>query len=104
MNATENQTTRSGAEWDAFLAKYRIRGIVEGGDGYDVESTSGHTYHVHSDVRVSRDDGGVSFTWHCTCPARKTCRHITAVVQLRWAEAAAVGDYDGMDVMEREEV
>jgi hypothetical protein len=102
MNATENEQRRTGAEWEAFLAKYRICGIVESGDGYDVESTSGHTYHVHNEARIARDSGSMYFTWHCNCPARKRCRHIDAVVQLRWAEAAADGDYDGMDIMERE--
>jgi len=98
----ENETNRTGASWDALLKQHRIRGIVESGDGYDVESTSESTYHVHSETRIERGTGSIYFTWHCNCPARKRCRHIDAVVQMRWAEAAADEGYDGMDIMERE--
>ena len=67
MNATENDQRRMGAEWAAFLAKYRICGIAESGDGYDVKSTSGHTYHVHNEARIARDSASMYFTWHCNC-------------------------------------
>ena len=77
--------------------------IRPAGDGYDVDSTSGKTYHVHSTAHIERGSGSMFFRWHCTCPARRRCRHIDAVVQARWQEAAADGDYDGMNVMDREE-
>ncbi len=101
MTANVNDD-RTGESWEALLKKYRILGIVDADDGYSVESTSGSTYRVHSEARISRDVGSTYFTWHCDCPARKRCRHIDAVVQMRWAEAAANEDYDGMDIMERE--
>ncbi len=102
MNASENKLQRTGPSWDALLKQFRIRGIVDSGDGYDVESTSGSTYHVHNEPRIDRSSGSMYFTWHCDCPARKRCRHVDAVVQMRWAEAQADGDFDAMDIMERE--
>ncbi len=96
-------TQRTGENWQAFLKRYRITGIEDiGNDIYRVSSVSGHTYSVQIHTNVSREDGGIYFTWSCDCPSRKRCRHIEAVVQMRWAEAAAEGDYDGMDIMERE--
>mgnify|MGYP006417927313 CR=1 FL=1 len=85
-----------------FLNTHRLTRIT--GDGpYTVGSESGQTYHVSLHWRSDRYTGGMYANWSCNCAARKTCRHISAVIDMRWAEAAAVGDYDGMDIMEREE-
>ena len=106
METTTDTTTsaleRSGESWEALMRRHRIRNITDRGAGrYDVESTSGHTYRV--ECYTPRNPEAALFCWRCDCPARKTCRHIEAVVNMRWAEAAADEDYDGMDVMEREE-
>jgi len=94
---------RTGESWEKLLAEYRLNDIRErDDDGYDVESVSGNTYRVMSHTRLD-EMGSMYFTWSCTCPARKRCRHIDAVQQMRWAEAAASEDYDGMDIMEREQ-
>jgi len=103
QNSNEHENRRTGASWETFLATFRISGITESGDGYDVKSTSGHTYHVHDEPRTDRYSGSTYFVWHCNCSARKRCRHIDAVVQMRWAEAAADEDYEAMDMMEWEE-
>ena len=94
---------RSGPSWEVFLATYKIRGIKDTADGYEVESTSGSTYQVSDDY--GRDsDGCLGVEFNCSCPARGSCRHIDAVEQMLYCEAASNardGDTDGMDVVER---
>jgi hypothetical protein len=86
-----------------MLDTYRLRDIRVTDAGWDVDSKSGNTYEVRSVTRRDRTVGGVYFQWRCSCPARRRCRHIDAVEQLNWEEAAAEGDYDRMDMMERYE-
>jgi len=95
-------TSRTGENWQAFLAEFRILDITDSGGVYQVKSASGHTYTVRIHTKIDRDCGSMYFTWSCDCPARKTCRHIEAVRQMRWAESAAEENSDGMDIMERE--
>ena len=95
----ENRMTDPG--FLKLLGDHRLTNIT-GNDPYTVESQSGHSYIVDLTWELDRDSGSEFAIWHCTCPARKTCRHIEAVVDMRWAEAGALEDYDGMDVMERE--
>lgn len=88
-----------------LLKKFRIVGLTTNSDGtYAIVSNSGKHYTVSQSTHIGRYDGSLYFRWHCDCPARKTCRHIDAVVQCRWDEAAANDDYDGMDIMEREQI
>lgn len=85
----------------AFLDSRRLTSIT-GDSPYAVLSHSGQSYIVSLKWRIDRDDGSVIAMWDCNCLARKSCRHIDAVVDMRWAEAGAAGDYDAMDAMERE--
>jgi uncharacterized Zn finger protein len=84
-----------------FLDDRRLTSITGNGP-YAVDSQSGQSYTVSLTSSIDRYDVFPRATWHCTCPARKSCRHIDAVVDTRWAEANAAGDYDAMDAMERE--
>ncbi|HUU58305.1 MAG TPA: hypothetical protein VMZ50_02075 [Phycisphaerae bacterium] len=96
---------RTGESWEAFLRRYRLRDIRDDGrDGWVVESASGATYHVAAHMGVDRDSGSYTSRMTCDCPARKTCRHINAVMDMRHAEelaAAQDGDADGMDIIDR---
>lgn len=96
------RSDRHGPSWDAFLMRYRITGIEGDASPYRVRSVSGKTYTVETHTRL--DENGALFAWRCNCAARKRCRHIDAIVNMRWAEAQAAEDYDLMDVMEREEI
>jgi len=78
------------------LEKFRIKAITPNGNGYDVESNSGNTYHVKSRTRLD-SMGSMFFAWECNCPARKRCRHIDAIEQYRWEEAGA----DDAQMLER---
>ena len=83
-----------------FLNSRRLTSIT-GDMPYIVESQSGKSY--TASLRTRMDNlGSMYATWYCTCPARKGCHHIMAVVDMRWAEAKADEDYDAMDFMERE--
>lgn len=95
---------RSGESWGAFMKQYRLRGIADREDGgWDVTSTSEQTYIVRSVPRIDRGSGSMYFETTCTCPARKRCRHIEAVLNMREAEASADEDSDGMEMVERTE-
>jgi len=97
-----NEMMRSGESWNALLKQYRIKNIKDDPrDGWN----SGKIYHVRSIMFVHRD-GGFGFRMTCNCAARKRCRHIDAVEQMRYAEervAAQNGDTDGMEILERTE-
>lgn len=97
-----NPTPQHATEWQEFLKNYHIQDIrcIEG-VGYDVVSNSGNTYRVTSKMQVSRDTGSYYFTMNCNCPARKRCRHIDAVEQMRYAEALVNQDNDEMAILER---
>lgn len=85
-----------------LLRRHRLRSVTDAaGGGFKVESESGSTYAVRCVTKIARDSGSMYFQWECTCPARRRCRHIDACEQIQYAEAAASGDYDGMDVIER---
>lgn len=95
---------RSGASWDGLLARHRLVGICDSRDGWTVQSASGGTYHVRSIMGVDRESGAYTFRMTCDCPARKQCRHIDAVMDMRHAEelaAARCGDPDGIEIIER---
>ena len=97
---------RDGGSWSKFLAEYRLKDICNERGGWRVESSSGSTYHVRSQSYIDRESGGMGFRMTCDCPARKRCRHIDAVEQMRYAEelaAAQAGDVDGMEILERTE-
>ena len=68
------------------------------------EDETGKSYIVSQHDRIDRESGSLYYIWKCTCSARKSCRHIDKVVEGRWADAQADADYDGMDLMEREEL
>lgn len=94
---------RSGDSWTSFLAKYRLKNICDISGGWSVESCSGSTYTVRCITRLD-ECGSMFFTYQCNCPARKRCRHIEAVEQMRYAEEMSIaqdGDTDGMDLIER---
>lgn len=91
---------RSGESWDEFLTNYKITGITATNSGWEVRSQSGNTYTVTERTQID-EMGSMYFTIDCTCPARGRCRHIDAVEQMRVAEAAAAGDYDALDKLER---
>ena len=94
---------RSGPSWEVFLATYKLRGIKDTKAGYAVESASGSTYQVNDYQRLD-DNGSLHCGFKCSCPARGECRHIDAVEQMLYCEAASNardGDTDGMDVVER---
>ena len=97
---------RSGDSWNAFLAKYKLTGICDDDNGgWLVKSASGCEYHVKTQMKMDRE-GSYYFVNSCTCPARKPCRHIDAVMNMRHAEelaAAQSGDADGMEMLERTE-
>ena len=95
----ENRMTDPG--FLEFLGGRRLMSIT-GGSPYTVESQSGQSYAVDLTWHTDRYSQSMCGIWHCSCPARKTCRHIDAVVDMRWAEAKATDDYDVMDAMERE--
>jgi len=98
---------RTGESWQRFLAQHRLKNICDEDGGWKVNSQSGHTYHVRSHMGVDRASGSYFFRTTCDCPARKRCRHIDAVLDMRYAEelaAAEGGDFDGMDILEREEM
>ena len=95
---------REGEGWRDLLARYRIKDIHNEDDGWRVESTSGKTYHLRSQTSIDRESGAMMFRMTCDCPAWKQCRHIDAVLDMRYAEelaAAQDGDVDGMEIMER---
>ncbi|MDE2010488.1 MAG: hypothetical protein KGJ09_10515 [Candidatus Omnitrophica bacterium] len=98
---------RDGHSWDKFLEKYKLKNICDDGNGvWTVESASGGTYSVVSKTRIERHTGSMYFVIECNCPARKSCRHIEAVTNMRRAEellAAQSGDNDGMEILERTE-
>ena len=94
----ENRMTDPG--FLEFLGSRRLTSIT-GESPYTVGSRSGQSYAVGLTWHADRDANLYSL-WRCSCSARRTCRHINAVVDMRWAEASAADDYDGMDVMERE--
>lgn len=83
-----------------LLQRYQLRAIRVVGRHWEVDSDSGNTYEVRSVTKLD-GCGSMYFQWTCSCPARRRCRHIDAVEQLQWEDAAAEGDYDGMDVLER---
>tara|TARA_R100001086_G_scaffold245662_1_gene176860 strand:+ start:310 stop:618 length:309 start_codon:yes stop_codon:yes gene_type:complete len=87
----------------AFLGSRRLTSIT-GDSPYAVGSQSGQSYGVDLTWHTDSYSGALHSIWHCSCPASGGCRHIDAVVDMRWAEASAADDYDGMDVMEREQV
>ena len=90
-------------EFQAFLKARRIVSIT--GDGpYIIESQSGATYRADLVWGVDRYSGSLEGKWNCNCPARQTCRHIDAIVDMRWAEAKAAEEFDFMDAMERESI
>ena len=102
INLTQNEM-RTGARWNQLMAKYRIHNIADApdGNGWLVESTSGHTYRVSR--RVSHNPNASDFYWACDCPARKRCRHIEATADMLYAEihaAIAGGDGQAIDDME----
>lgn len=95
---------RIGESWETLMAKYRLRNICTTEDGWEVDSASGASYNVQS--VVNRSHGESLFYMRCDCPARKHCRHIDAVMNMRYAEelaAAQDGDVDGIEIMERTE-
>lgn len=94
---------RKGDSWDEFLKRYRITDIRDTDTGWDVVSESGSTYHVRSRTRLD-EMGSMYFTMSCSCAGCKQCRHITAVMNMRHAEACMDEDYDGMEVIERTEM
>ncbi|MDX9780903.1 MAG: hypothetical protein RBT66_07685 [bacterium] len=94
---------RKGDSWDAFLKRYRLTNIIDTDRGWDVVSQSGSTYHVRSHTRLD-EMGSMYFTMSCTCPAKKQCRHITAVINMREAEARMDEDDDAIEVVERTEI
>jgi hypothetical protein len=94
---------RTGDSWANFLARYKLKNICDEGNGWRVESASGSTYHVASKTFLD-EMGCMEFRMTCDCPARKQCRHISAVMDMRHAEelaAAADGDPDGIEMLER---
>ena len=92
----------------AFLDDHRLRGIRGDNPPYTVESQSGQSYTVSLTSSIGGYDILTRSTWNCTCPSRRTCRHIMAVVDMRWAEIAVAEDrgsiawQDAIDDMERE--
>lgn len=87
------------------MAHYRLHNIrdAEDGDGWTINSRSGATYLVTREMRHNRYEYGYSFRFHCTCPARKRCRHTNAVEAMLHAEihsAIEAGDDGGIDDME----
>ena len=97
---TQTNPHRTGPSWAAFLKKYRILDIIDEAGGHAVQSTSGNTYHVTSQTTLD-EMGSMYFTTKCTCPARKRCRHVDAVLDMQHAEAIADGDHDALDILER---
>lgn len=98
---TNRNPNRTGENWDAFMAQFKLRDIIDApGGGWTVQSASGSTYHVASKPCLD-EMGSMYFRWTCSCPARGRCRHIDAVEQMRHAEEAAEGDTDGLDLLER---
>ena len=100
-NAIERENRMTDSGFLEFLSARRLTSIT-GNSPYTVGSQSGQIYAVDLTWQTDRYSGSMEGTWHCSCPARDACRHIAAVVDMRWAEAAAANDYNGMDVMERE--
>lgn len=98
---TEMRNTES---FRALLRESHLRSITDRDDGgYDVASESGNTYRVWR-VTLHDEGGSMYFTWQCSCPARKKCRHIDAVKRVDYAEALAAaqcGDEDGIEIVER---
>jgi len=96
MEKTESQETTDRAK---FMARYKIRDIVEADDGWEVLSTSGKTYTVTTKTCIG-EMGSMFFTWQCDCPARKRCRHIDAAEQYRYLHSVANGDIEDLDMLE----
>ena len=102
MNRTSNPT------FIAFLDDRRLRGIMGDNPPYTVESQSGQSYTVTLTSSIDGYDILPRSTWNCTCPSRTTCRHIMAVVDMRWAEIAGAEDrgtvawHEAIEDMERE--
>ena len=106
MESPQPHPDRNGPSWEEFLAKHRLRNITDTGRGWRVESASGSTYTVTRVAGIDRGSGGLYFRYGCDCPARGRCRHVDAVEQMLYAEAAAdaaAGDTEGLDLMERTE-
>lgn len=96
VDRNENESFRE------MLADYRLRRI-DGtlSSGFTVESDSGATYRVTLDAAVGGGGGYLRSLWACNCKARGRCRHITACEQVVASEAAAAGDIETMEMMER---
>ena len=103
MHTTTTNDMRTGDKWKAFLRRYRLRNIVDTPDGWAVDSDSGARYHVRSTADIERHSGSMVFRMSCDCPARQQCRHITAVLNMREAEARVTRDYDALEIIERSE-
>ena len=103
MKEVSTADLRKGESWEAFLQRYRIRGIEGEGLPCTVVSESGGRYTVDRTADVDRYDGGMIFRWRCNCPAKKRCRHIDAVENALHAEAIAREDYDALEIIERGE-
>jgi len=71
--------------------------------GHRVTSPSGNTYEVRSHTKLD-ELGSMYFTRSCSCPARGTCVHMAAVDLYQRQQAAAAGDYDGLNVLDRFEI
>jgi hypothetical protein len=97
----ETALERSGDSWNGLLKRYRITEIVDESGGWAITSKSGNTYHVKSTAYIDRESGSMGFRMSCTCPARKRCRHIDAVMDMRHAEAMAAEDCDATEIIER---
>ncbi len=97
---------RTGESWQKFLERNRLTNICDENGGWRVDSASGGVYHVKSVSYIDRESGSLGFRMTCDCPARKRCRHIGAVMDMRYAEelaAAQAGDVDGIEILERME-
>jgi hypothetical protein len=93
---TVETDVRCGQSWTDFLTRYRLTDIRTTKRGWDVESASGHTYHVSESTRLDAM-GSMYFTMACDCPARKRCRHIDAVVAMMATEEGADGDMEHVE-------
>ena len=93
---------------DAILEHYRLRAVRRTATGgWSVDSKSGNTYLIRTTTHIDRESGSMFFRTHCTCPARRTCRHISAILDIRHNEALSegmAGDSTAMDILEREEL
>lgn len=76
---------RHGESWEKFLVQFKLTGIRDISNGWEVTSASGKTYTVELRTRLDAM-GSMYFEWDCDCPANKRCRHIDAVEQMLDAE------------------